>query len=129
MDGPTYPKLPPKDGDFAFDLFLPQAPLDGVQAILHGQRDVAAPDGGGDGACEDVGLTVEADSHAVGVHHPQGSIIAELVAVSHLIWKNVSWGVGVGREIIHSISQERIEPLFLQVSMVLCSCQSEAAFN
>lgn len=68
------------------------APLDGVQAILHGQRDVAAPDGGGDGACEDVGLTVEADSHAVGVHHPQGSIIAELVAVSHLIWKNaVFW--------------------------------------
>lgn len=88
--GPTYPKLPPKDGDFAFNLFLPQAPLDGVQAVLHGQGDVAAPNGGGDGACEDVGLAVEADAHAVGVHDAQGPVAAELVAVPHLIWENGS---------------------------------------
>lgn len=35
---------------------------------------------------------MEADAHAVGVHHPQGSIIAELVAVSHLIWKDGGGG-------------------------------------
>lgn len=35
---------------------------------------------------------MEADAHPVGVHHPQGTVVAELVAVPHLIWRNVSGG-------------------------------------
>lgn len=87
----TYPKLPSKDGHFAFDLFLPQTPLDGVEAILHGQGNVAAADGGGDCASQNVGLAVEAHSHAVSIQHPQSSITAQLVAVPHLICSR-TWG-------------------------------------
>lgn len=92
LGGTTYPELPAKDSDFAFDLFLSEAPLNGVEAILHGQGDVAAPNSGGDGASQDVGLAVEADPHPIGIHHPQGTVIAELVAVPHLIWRNGSGG-------------------------------------
>lgn len=106
LGGTTYPELSAKDGDLAFNLLLSQAPLDGVQAILHGQGDVAAPDGGGDGAREDMGLAVEADAHPVGVHHPQGAVIAELVAVPHLIWRNASGG-GDGGYITHSVTRDQ----------------------
>lgn len=83
--GPTHPQLPPEHGDLALGLLLAQAPLDGVEAVVGGQRDVPAADGGADGAGQDVGLRVEADAHAVGVHHPQGAIVAQLVAVPDLV--------------------------------------------
>lgn len=83
--GGTHPQLPPEHGDLALGLLLAQAPLDGVEAVVGGQRDVPAADGGADGAGQDVGLRVEADAHAVGVHHPQGAVVAQLVAVPDLV--------------------------------------------
>lgn len=80
-----HPQLPAKHGDLALGLLLAQAPLDGVEAVVGGQRDVPAADGGADGAGQDVRLRVEADAHAVSVHHPQGAVVAQLIAVPDLV--------------------------------------------
>lgn len=83
--GATHSELPPEHGDLALGLLLAQTPFDGVEAVVSGQGDVPAADGGADGAGQDVGLGVEADAHPVGVHHPQGAVVAQLVAVPHLV--------------------------------------------
>jgi len=98
QEGRTHPQLPAEHGDPALGLLLAQPPLDGVEAVVGGQGDVPPPDGGADGARQDVGLRVEADAHPVGVHHPQGAVVAQLVAVPHLVCR--------GQQ---SVSQSRAE--------------------
>lgn len=80
-----YPQLPPKHGDLALGLLLAESPLNGVQTIVCGQGDVPSANCRTDRTCQDVGLRVETDAHSVGVHHSQGPIIAQLIAVPHLV--------------------------------------------
>lgn len=89
----TYPELSSKHSHFSFNLFLPEAPLYGIQAILHGQGNVTSTYCWSHCTSKDVWLTVEADAHSIGIHHSQGTIITELIAVPHLIWSN-NWGGG-----------------------------------
>lgn len=71
---------------------------------------------------------MEADAHPIGVHHPQGAVVTELVAVPHLIWRNVSGG-GDG-ERIYPLSRQRTEfPPSFRGFRGTCSCWSEAASN
>lgn len=81
----THSQLPPEHSDFALGLLLAQAPFDRVEAVVSRQGDVPAADRGADGACQDVGLRMKADAHAISVHHSQGPVVAELVAVPHLV--------------------------------------------
>lgn len=84
---PAYPQLPAEDGDLALGLLLAEAPLDGVEAVVRGQADVPAADGGTDRPGQDMGLRVEADAHPVGIHHPERPVVTQLVAVPHLVCK------------------------------------------
>lgn len=54
---------------------------------------------------------MEADTHPIGIHHPQGAVITELVAVPHLIWRNVSGGGD--RERNYPRSRQRTAALFV----------------
>lgn len=82
---PAHPQFPAKNCDLALGLLLAQTPLNGVEAVVRGQGDVPPADGGAHGTCQDVGLRVKADAHPVGVHHSQGPVVAQLVAVPHLV--------------------------------------------
>lgn len=81
----NYPQLPPEHGDLALCLLLAQTPLDGVEAIVRGQGDVPSTDCRADRTCQDVRLRVETDAHSVGVHYSQSAVVAQLIAVPHLI--------------------------------------------
>lgn len=83
--GLPHSQFPAKYGDFALGLFLSQSPLDGVESVVCGQSDVPAADGGADRPCQDVRLRVETDAHSISVHHPQGAVVAQLIAVPHLV--------------------------------------------
>ena len=54
---------------------------------------------------------MEADTHPIGIHHPQGAVITELVAVPYLIWRNVSGGGDRERNYPHS--RQRTAALFV----------------
>lgn len=41
---------------------------------------------------------MEADAHPVGIHHPQGAVVTQLVAVPHLVCRG-RWGQGERREL------------------------------
>lgn len=81
----NYPQLPAKHSDLALGLLFAQTPLDGVETVVRGQSDVPPTDRRTDRACQDVRLCVEADAHSVGVHDSQSAVVAQLIAVSHLI--------------------------------------------
>lgn len=92
----NYPQLPPKHGDPALGLLFAQTPLNGVEAVVGGQGDVPPADSGADGTCQDVGLSVEADAHSVGIHHSQGAVVAQLIAVPHLVCRERSTKQSLG---------------------------------
>lgn len=81
----NYPELPSEYCDLALGLLFAQTPLNRVQAIICGQCDVSSANRRTNRACKDVRFCVETDSHPVSVHHSEGTIVAELVAVPHLV--------------------------------------------
>lgn len=93
----THSELPPEHGDPALGLLLAQTPFNGVEAVVSGQGDVPAANRRADGACQEVGLGVKADAHTISVHHSQGPIVAQLVAVPHLVCRGRETGIREAR--------------------------------
>lgn len=65
LGGLAHPQPAPKDGDLAPSLLLALPPLNQVEAIVDGQRDVPLAHSGVDGAGQQVGLRLQCHLHAI----------------------------------------------------------------
>lgn len=83
----AYAQLPAKHRDLALGQLFSHAPLNGVEAAVSGQTDVAPPDGWAYRSCNDVWFRVEADAHPISIGHSQCAIVVQLIAIAHLVCK------------------------------------------